>query len=597
MPYIRIQSGPQTGHEVLLQGPLTIGRDEGNGLCLWDESASRYHCEIYNDGGWRFRDLGSRNGVEVNGKGLSEGELREGDQLRLGATLLLFSESAPGRKETVLITSETPLTVEARRSLTPEGEEVTVLGVARDLSEILDLPVLLDAALEKAVRKLPFDRGMIVLAAEFGLSASKHSARCKGEAQRIRISTTIVEQAMRAGEAVILGDPSTGKRAPVSASVVEVGIASALCIPLRYDERDIGFLYLDRLKGSNPFDPEDLAFASEVCRSLAIQVVNASRLAEAREEIARHTEREILGESKAIREIHRQIRQIASADHVTLISGETGTGKELVARALARHGPRANGPFIPVNCGALPESIIESELFGHEKGAFTGALSRRPGKFELAKKGILFLDEVGELPLSCQATFLRILEDGEYYPVGASKPLKADVRVIAATNRDLDEEVRGKRFREDLLFRLKVLTVHLPSLRERPGDVPILARHFLERASLRVRKRVMTFGEGALEALARYRWPGNVRELQNVIERAVILSTSKEIGSEVLPEEMRRDGAAAGPPLSLAEAEKAAVIRALDHTGWKKGETAKLLGISWPTLNKKIRDFGITPPG
>ncbi|MCZ6603029.1 MAG: sigma 54-interacting transcriptional regulator [Planctomycetota bacterium] len=595
MPYIRIISGPQTGQEAYLQGPLTVGRDEASGLCLWDESASRYHCEIYNDSGWKIRDLGSRNGLEINGRRANEARLKDGDRIQLGSTTLRFGEATPGRKETVLITSDTPLDVDGRQSMETNAGDGTALGVARDLSEILELPLLLDEALEQVVRKVPFDRGTIVLGTEFGLSASKHSARCKGEAQKIRISTTIVEQAMERGEALRLsrGD----ERAATSESVVEVGIASAICCPLRHGDKDIGFFYLDRLKGSNPFQEKELAFATEVCRSLSIQVINAHRFAAARQEIARHTEREIIGKSAAIQEIHQQIRQLATSDAATLITGETGTGKELVARALHRQSKRVKGPFIPVNCGALPESIIESELFGHEKGAFTGALSRRPGRFELAGGGVLFLDEIGELPLSCQVTFLRILDDGEFYPIGATKPLQADVRVVAATNRDLDKETEEKNFREDLLFRLKVLTIHLPPLRERVEDIPPLARHFLEKASLKARRRGMTLSDEAIETLQRYSWPGNVRELQNVIERAALLSTTKELGPEVLPKEMRREKATAGPVLSLAEAEKIAVTRALDHVEWKKGAAAKLLGVSWPTLNKKIKDYGITPPG
>lgn len=315
-------------------------------------------------------------------------------------------------------------------------------------------------------------------------------------------------------------------------------------------------------------------------------------------------EPEIVGEAPVFMAALEDARRSALVASPVLITGPTGSGKELVARMIHRLGRRAGGPFVPVNCAAIPHGLIESELFGHEAGAFTGAARRRAGCFELADGGTLFLDEVGELPVDLQARLLRVLESSEFCRVGGVRPVRVDVRVLAATNRDVEGAVRTGRLREDVFFRLNVLRIRLPALAERAGDVPLLTRYFLRRKGAEMKKPGLSFSPEALAALERYPWPGNVRELANVVERALVLESGEVIGIGDLPADVvaGRPHAGADPaeparPMTLDEAERRAVLAALTHTGWKKGEAAKLLDVSWPTLNKKIEKFGLKPPG
>ncbi len=315
---------------------------------------------------------------------------------------------------------------------------------------------------------------------------------------------------------------------------------------------------------------------------------------------------EILGRSAAIEELRFIIATVAPTEATVLICGESGTGKELVARALHQASERASRPLVTVNCAALAENLLESELFGHEKGAFTGADRRREGRFVQADGGTLFLDEIGEMPLSLQAKLLRALQQGEVQRVGSDKPLTVDVRVIAATNRNLPEEVAARRFREDLYFRLNVISIDVPPLRARSDDIPLLAAHFLQRYAERNRKSIKGFSPQALDAMLRYDWPGNVRELENAVERATILCSGDLITLRELPVSVARaadaplsaaqpaesgDGSLAG--LKLDDVERRAIEETLRQTGDNKSEAARRLGITRATLHNKLRKYGL----
>ncbi len=297
---------------------------------------------------------------------------------------------------------------------------------------------------------------------------------------------------------------------------------------------------------------------------------------------------EMLGDAAAFRACLAAAERLAASDAPVLVAGETGTGKELITRWIHRASPRAHGPFVALNSAAIPEALFEAELFGAEAGAFTGAIAKRPGKFELASGGTLFLDEIGELPMPLQPKLLRAVQEKTFYRVGGTKEIKADVRIVAASNRDLLAAVKESRFREDLYHRLSTLLLTVPPLRERREDIPLLARHIAARTAQRLGHPFTGLSQTALSCLTAYPWPGNVRELQNVVERAVILSASPTLEAEAFP---LSTSAAQDPPggLSLAEAERDAIRRALEKTGGKRGEAAKLLGISWPTLRRKIR--------
>jgi len=307
---------------------------------------------------------------------------------------------------------------------------------------------------------------------------------------------------------------------------------------------------------------------------------------------------ELIGRNPKMQRVYQLIRTVAPANSTVLVTGESGTGKERVAAAIHRRSSRADGPFVRVNCSAFAEGVLESELFGHEQGAFTGAVKARAGVFRKAHGGTLFLDEIGDLPLNTQVKLLRVIQEREVQPVGGDTAIPVDVRLIAATNRDLGEEVRRGNFREDLYFRLNVIPIHLPALRERPDDIPLLAQHFLHRFARECGKTMRGFTERALSVMERYPWPGNVRELENAIERAVVLCADEVIDVHDLPPEVRGTGATLDGTfqlntVKLSEVEEIVIRRVLTRTGWNIKRSAEILGITRATLYSKIRKFGL----
>lgn len=303
----------------------------------------------------------------------------------------------------------------------------------------------------------------------------------------------------------------------------------------------------------------------------------------------------VLGTSPRIREIFQLLEMVAPSEATVLLLGETGTGKELVAQAIHRNSSRAAGPFVAVNCAALPETLLESELFGHERGAFTGAANRKDGRFVLAHHGTLFLDEVGEFSLPIQAKILRVLQAREFEPLGSTRTVKVDVRIITATNRDLERMVREGRFREDLYYRLNVFPVVLPPLRERQEDLPELAEFFLKRFSEKNRREGFSLAPEVLQAMRRYPWPGNIRELENVMERAVILCRGRAITLENLPPAFQQEGewleAGEEQEPELPELERQLISRTLERVAGQRQQAAEILGISLDELNLKIRSY------
>jgi two-component system, NtrC family, response regulator HydG len=355
-----------------------------------------------------------------------------------------------------------------------------------------------------------------------------------------------------------------------------------------------------------PFSPEVLRArvekAVQIARERRGARTDRGRAEALDEDLAReHDPHGLVGGSEPMRRVLEQVRKVASTDATVLVLGESGTGKELVARAIHDAGPRRDRPFVAVSCAAIPEGLLESELFGHERGAFTGAIKRKLGRFELADGGTLFLDEVGELPPSIQVKLLRVLQERRIERVGAESSLEVDVRLVSATNRDLARMVAEGRFREDLYYRLNVVPVRLPPLRERPGDVEELAQVFLARAAPRLGRRVRGFSPAALELLRRHLWPGNVRELQNLVEQALVFAEGPEVRAEDLPEGLRQPSAAAAPPPTgdrplpdvLDDLEKQLVVSAMEKARGVKAEAARLLGIKPSALYYKLEKYGI----
>lgn len=309
----------------------------------------------------------------------------------------------------------------------------------------------------------------------------------------------------------------------------------------------------------------------------------------------RHSFKNIIGKSPLMQEVFNLIVTVSKSNSNILITGESGTGKELVAKAIHYESLRSNGPFIPIDCASLPEELLESELFGYERGAFTGAYEQKIGQIELANNGTLFLDEIGELPINIQKKFLRFLQEREILRVGGKKRIKVDIRIIAATNRDLEAEIKKGTFREDLFYRLNVVTIHIPPLRERREDIPLLARHFLNKFSSANNKVITSIDTEVMRAFMEYSWPGNVRELENYIERAVVLCPSDTITLQYLPKVIRelQRTSVRTEGLNLIETEKMLILRALEKTNWNQTKAAQILGLSRKQLRTKMKNHGI----
>jgi len=311
----------------------------------------------------------------------------------------------------------------------------------------------------------------------------------------------------------------------------------------------------------------------------------------------RHRIHSIIGASPAMQKVFDVVLQVAPSRASVLITGESGTGKELIAAAIHEHSPRAGGPFVKLHCAALAETILESELFGHERGAFTGAVSRRDGRFQQADGGTLFLDEIGEISPQTQVKLLRFLQEREFERVGGNQTIKVDVRIIAATNRDLLQHVKDGKFREDLYYRLNVVSMNVPPLRDRPSDIPLLAAHFLRKYSQANEKTIAGFSDEALERLARYAWPGNVRELENAVERAVVVARGEQISAaDLAPTITGTNGHGDGdaPPIpgsTLAEIERYAILKTLEHTGGSTSRAADILGISTRKIQYRLHEY------
>jgi len=342
-----------------------------------------------------------------------------------------------------------------------------------------------------------------------------------------------------------------------------------------------------------PFDPDELGVLIEKIVEQQAQARENLFLKEQYKERTRFES--MIGQSKPMQEVFNLIQDVAPMESTVLITGETGTGKGLAAKAIHTNSPRRSGPFVLVNCGAIPEHLMESELFGHQRGAFTDAKETKKGRLELAHDGTLFLDEIGEISMRMQIDLLRVLEDRVFYRVGGTQPIEADFRVIAATNRNLEAAIKNEIFREDLYYRLNVITFQMPPLRDRKEDIPLLAEHFLRRFSQETNKPVDKISRAAIDEMMLYEWPGNVRELENAIERAVVVGKEREIRPEDLPFR-RSDDPSFIPQNALKDIEKAHIKKMLDNNQWNIAKSSKILGIDRTTLYSKIKRYNIKKP-
>lgn len=631
---LKILQGKNTGTCYVLGSVTLIGRDEDNQLQLLDETCSRHHAKIERlQDGCHLSNLGSNNGTFLNGERIEKAKLEPGDRILIGNTLLVFEVEAatsPGAPPTVIVSEQeeglriksTLAEKEAAFPAEPATQDASrfygrlhkLYELSNTLVSILDAEELFRRLLGIVLESLPAQRAFVLLrdrqTGDLKLACGR--SRKEGTLSDVAISRSIANSVLEKRQGLLVEDARAEKAWATKESLLRERIRSVLAVPLVHRGECFGLLYADSPATDElpAFGRDDLEFLTGAAQQAALALQNAERYSASQSEI-RELRRatlgsvDIVGQSPKFLEALSVARKAARSPSTVLLTGESGTGKELVARLIHHESDRASGPFVALNCAALPESLLESELFGHEKGAFTGATERRKGKFELAHDGTIFLDEIAEMPVGLQSKLLRVLQERQFYTVGGTKPVTVNVRILAATNRPPEQSIAEGRLREDLYYRLGVITIELPPLRERVEDIPLLADYFLRQAGRETKRPGRSIAPKALDALRRYRWPGNVRELGNLIERAVVLSDGPVLGVEAFPPEARREAAGAAPnaqgappldPLSLQEAERQCILRAMEATGWKKGEAARLLGISWPTLNKKLSEYGLTKP-
>ncbi len=607
---------------------ISIGRDPSNSFSLNDPSVSRHHCLIRKNvtsNGFQVIDLESYNGTFVNGVPVAEQALTHGDQVALGDIRFIFltHEDAVTATNRLLdgdLITRSTIRLEREQAfyLRPEGavlevsagsrairERNALLKISTTINSIRDWNELQLRLLELSLEVVPAERGRILLADENceDLVSGRGWNRLSGADDSIKVSQTICRQVLREVVAILSNDVVENETIGELPSLLEAQISSLLCVPLVAFDKPLGVIYLDTSSRTGQFDEAHLQLLTAIAGIAAIAFENARRF-ELLEKENRRLQQEVkldhqmVGESQSMRDVYTLISKVAATSSIVLILGESGTGKELAAHAIHLNSSRANRPFIAINCATLTESLLESELFGHERGAFTGAISQKRGKLELADGGTVFLDEVGELSPAIQAKLLRVLQTREFERVGGTRPIKIDVRTIAATNRDLLTAIKAGQFREDLYYRLNVVSIPMPPLRERHEDVPLLAAFFVATYSKKCKRRVTGISAEARRLMCAYDWPGNVRQLENAIERAVVLGTTDVILPEDLPEVILETETRAMPAPTkyheaVAETKKQVILQAMDQAKGNYNDAAKLLGVHPNYLHRLITNLNL----
>lgn len=659
---IVVNTGENVGNRTELEAkegtPILLGRGEECEYLLWDEVASRRHAllEVRGSELWLI-DLGSANGTWIATaaplpKSLEKGaegealrgtteqrvdrqRLTGGEKIRIGTTILRVETDAFRKRSTAILRPEKsapPLEVLRRvpwNQVDLGAEVSTDAKRARRLNDLIDqVRAILGADGGAAILARFLDGGCDLLEATGACAVPcalrtdeplwREQVHAAPPREAPHLSRTLVERVRAEREAVVVADPTRDPQTKQHESIVSHGTRSWLAVPVLAHERLHAIAIFTTAPGAPPFGTDDLALAATLGQVTGLAIASAERL-ETQERLLAVSETAIrdplITEDPTFQVRIAELESFARAGGPLLIIGETGTGKELLAKRAHAQGSRPNRPWIVVNCAALPGGLLESELFGHEEGAFTGATARRQGLFELADGGTIFLDEIGELPLDLQPKLLRVLESGEFYRIGGSQPVRVETLILSATHRDLDARVREGTFREDLLYRLGRFRIEVPPLRERPGDLEPITQHLLTRARRDPDRPPPRLAKETGALLRAYPWPGNVRELKNVIERAIVLAgdgvitgrhlalpsdrgaieeqgTGSSFGGENQPpgEDTTCEAIA---PITLRDAEEAAVRAAIRHSEGRRGEAARILGVSEPTLRRKLRAFGL----
>jgi transcriptional regulator with GAF, ATPase, and Fis domain len=611
----------------LFKAVSTIGRALGNDVAIPQAGAAlaETHAQVLFDGrDFNLEEVDKHGEILINGKKKRRARLVHGDRLTLGDAELQFSMFDEPQARSSPSTSTTS---DHAPASTAELHKTTLLqqlaGVRKlhEFSEKLmtmkNIDELLEAMLDAVIDVTGGEKGLILLleeahAADGGAAPGKPVIRAARNVKREAITDTsgaisdsIVRRVLETGRPVIVSDALTDAQFGSSESVLALRLSSVMCAPLVSQGQVTGAMYVgnDRVKGLFERGQLDLLSIFAGQASLILQnamLLNALRADKEKlsNELKDKRFGEIIGVCPSMMEVFRKLQKVATTDISVLITGETGTGKELIAREVHRRSNRANGPFVVINCGAIPENLIESELFGHVKGAFTGAVASRPGKFQVADKGTLFLDEIGELPLNLQVKLLRALQERVVFRVGDAKPEKVDIRVVAATNRVLEEEIRAGRFREDLYYRLNVVNLYLPPLRERGDDVLIIAKALLSKYADELHSPVQGFTPQALAAVKKNPWPGNIRQLENRIKKALVLCEKKLLDVDDL--DLGASSEAPILPLEKAKEEfqRRYVLEVLERNNGNRTQTARDLGVDPRTIFRYLeREANPIPAG
>jgi len=619
-PKLLALSGPLRKTEFSLEVTVCLGSASSSAIRLQDAAVSPQHCRIaVENGRFILTDLESTAGTFVNGMPVTQCELDSGDQIAVGDSVFLFQTDVSRAISNPLqlddqLAEKPPLQEIHREGLLylnpeslaalPQSERLSrnlsaLLRISAAIGTIRDVQSVQWALLGMIFDVIPAERGAVILVKDSSLEILSHVAwdRAAGPDQPVHVSQALLRKVIE--ERVFLLEAGSAASAGQ-----QIPATSVLCVPLVAAHSPIGIIYLESTNPSTPFTEDDLQLASAIAGLAAIAIENARQfesLGIENQQLRAQAslEHDMVGRSSRMREVYQFIERVAPSDATVLICGESGTGKELAARAIHNNSNRKSHPFVALNCAAISETLLESELFGHEKGAFTSAIAQKKGMIEVAEGGSLFLDEIGELSPILQAKLLRVLQEREFTRVGGTRSIKINVRFLAATNKDLQRAVKEEKFRADLFHRLNVISLALPPLREHAEDIPVLAEYFAARYAKRCNRVLRGISPAARASLQGYTWPGNVRELENAMERAVVIGSSDMILPEDLPEpllETSSPGTAETPTKyhdAIRNLKKQLIMAALDQADGSFTQAAKILGVHANYLHRLINNLDL----
>ncbi len=597
MPSLRVLlpgKGPKVYH--LYKKITSVGRGEENDIALPDPLLADAHAHVHFDGrDFTVTSIDKHGDLHVNGKKRKKHRLVHQDVMKMGTTELTFS-----LYDEPITDDEAAKTLEALNSYRKLHE------FSERLMGNYDLPELMNALMDAVVAITNADKGFLILleGGELRVKVARNLKRENLADALQQLSDSIIDKVVKTRKAVIVSDALHDDEFSSAMSVMNLKLTSVMCVPLLERGNLLGVLYVGNDSVAHLFEEQMLEVLTIFASQASLIIRNAllvnelqldNKLLSEKLEAMRYGD--LIGSCPAMQEVFKKVSKIATTDISVLITGETGTGKELIAREVHRRSNRAKGPFVTINCGAIPENLLESELFGHVKGAFTGAVANKAGKFQSADGGTLFLDEIGEMPLALQVKILRALQERVVVRVGDNRPEPVDIRVITATHRDLEQEIKNGRFREDLYYRLNVVNVHLPPLRDRGEDVMVIAKYLLSRFVHEFNSPVKGFSPNAVIAMRKFGWPGNIRQLENHLKKAVVLADKALLG----PEDLGLTPDALPPILPLAEAkekfQRDYINEILELNNGNRTKTARDLGVDPRTIFRHLEKEDGEEPG